>query len=697
MGIFSRRKRKSRDRRVEPRLFDDRSRKAARKSAPTRPRSIARRLIRFGFTLSIWGLIGLTGLFTYIWFSLDQKGLLKIPDREPGIMILAADGTAIAEQGAFFGDDVMLSELPDYVPNAVIAIEDRRFYSHYGVDPIGLLRAVFANLRSGHTVQGGSTLTQQLAKNLFLTADRTYQRKLQEMVLAVWLEAKFTKQEILQLYLNRVYYGAGAVGIEKAAQTYYHKSARELTISEAAALAGLLKAPATYSPLQHPAESAARAELVINAMVETGAISAREGRRAIEDPARTVASNYVPATRYIADWVNGQLPDLVKDYQQSIVVETTIDPALQRFAERDLRKHLEEEGAKLSVSEGALVVMDVGGAVKAMVGGRSYKRSQFNRATKAQRQPGSAFKPFLYLAAMERGFTPESVEVDEPVRIGNWVPENYNQRYMGPVTLRKALALSLNSVAAKLVSAVGPEAVADTAHRLGILSSLGTDASIALGTSEVNLLELTSAFAPFANGGRPVVPFVITRITTRDGAVLYQRQGEGFDRVVSSEALGEMNDMMRAVVTEGTARRAQFGNFDLAGKTGTSQDYRDAWFIGYSAQLVGGVWVGNDDNSPTRKVTGGSIPAAIWHDVMEEAHAGLTPLPLPGGSPGDGMKETIVSQLPEQVAPSQQDYSSADDGGFLAELGKIFGSSGRSAGDGRPSRRHPAEQFHEHK
>ncbi len=690
MGIFSKRKKRGRRERVEPQLFSSRARAGkSRRKAPQRRRSFFRFMAKLFFKFAFLGTVGLTAMFGYIWFSLDQKGLLQIPGREPGIMVLAADGTTLAEQGSFFGDEVRISELPDYVPNAVIAIEDHRFYSHFGVDPIGLLRAVYTNYRSGQLVQGGSTITQQLAKNLFLTPERTMQRKLQEVVLAVWLENRFSKDEILQLYLNRVYYGSGATGIEKAAQAYYRKSARDLTIGEAATLAGLLKAPTTYNPLLHPEAAAERARLVINSMVEEGAITETEARNAIEAPARVAASDYIPATQYIADWVIEQLPDLARNYSESIVIETTIDPVLQSFAEKALRKRLNEEGTKLSVSQGALVVMDTRGAIKAMVGGKSYKRSQFNRVTKAKRQPGSAFKPFVYLAAIEQGYGPDSVEVDEPIRIGDWEPENYRQKYMGPVTLKKALALSLNTVAVKLVSYVGPDSVIAVAQRLGITSPLGSDASIALGTSEVTLLELTSAFVPFANGGMPVAPFTISRITTREGEVLYQRQGEGLGIAITSYDLGQMNLMLRAVVTEGTARRAQFGAFEIAGKTGTSQDYRDAWFVGYTAQLVGGVWVGNDDNSPTKKVTGGSIPAAVWKDVMEVAHEGLTPEPLAGD------RENLLSGGPDVFPlPGEQDVSLADDqnagGSFFEDFGRLFGGGSKSEPDGGKKKKNTA-------
>lgn len=644
-------KRKGR-KRTEPQLFSAVTRSTRGPEPKKRKRSILGRALRFFIVLGFWGAVVGGLAFAYIWFSLDQRGLLQIPQRQPGIMILASDGTVLSEQGAFFGDAARMGELPDYVPNAVIAIEDRRFRSHYGVDPFGLMRAVTRNLVAGRMVQGGSTLTQQLAKNLFLTPERTLTRKAQEAVLAIWLESKFSKDEILQLYLNRVYFGSGAYGIEQAAHVFYNKSAAELSIIEAATLAGVLKAPSNYSPSKQPEESLARAKLVISAMAEQNYISAEDAKNAIIAPSSVVAGDYVPAKQYAVDWIDDQLPLLVKNYDQSIRIETTIDPDIQNSAEQSLRQRLSESGKKLNVSEGAIVVMDGSGAVTAMVGGRSYKKSQYNRATKAKRQPGSAFKPFVYLTAFERGYTPDSVMVDEPIQIGGWSPENYKQKYQGPVTLEYAFADSINSVAAKLAFAVGPANVAATAERLGITSPLGHDASLALGTSEVTPLELTAAFVPFSNGGTVVQPYVVRRIVARDGTVLYERKGDGLGRVVGETELGNMNRIFRAVVREGTATKAQFGNFDIGGKTGTSQDYRDAWFVGFTPYMVTGVWMGNDDNSPTKSVTGGSLPAQVWRDVMEPAHAGFTPAALPGSvdAPQQISGQVIVSN----AEPTQQ-------------------------------------------
>ncbi|MEP6827782.1 MAG: transglycosylase domain-containing protein, partial [Aestuariivirga sp.] len=536
-------KRGSKTRRVEPRLFqDDRVelRSEKRKSRPKR-QSWGWRLLKFFAISGFW--LGLAGAlaFAFIWFSLDQRGLLQIPKREPGIMILANDGTSLAQEGSFFGDAAKISQLPDYVPNAVIAIEDRRFRSHYGIDPIGLARAIGRNIFKGHLVQGGSTLTQQLAKNLFLTQDKTLTRKAQEAVLAIWLESKYTKDEILQLYLNRVYFGSGAYGIEQAAHTFFNKSSSDLSVMEAARLAASLKAPTTYDPANNPDESTARAKLVLAAMQEQGYITAQDAIDALDQSNDVVTVDHLPARQYVVDWIDSQLSQLVKNYDQSIIIETTVDPTIQANAEQALRTRLQQNGKKLSVSQGAMVVMDNTGAVLGLLGGRSYEKSQYNRALKAERQPGSAFKAFVYLTAFEHGFKPSSIEVDEPVKIGNWSPENYKHKYLGQVSLEQAFAQSINTVAAKLTVTVGPDQVAETAKRLGITSTLGHDPSLALGTSEVTPLELTAAFVPFANGGNAVSPYVVKRVTTRDGKVLYQRKGDGLGQVVSPEALGEMN------------------------------------------------------------------------------------------------------------------------------------------------------------
>ncbi|MDH3742824.1 MAG: PBP1A family penicillin-binding protein [Hyphomicrobiales bacterium] len=633
-------------------------------------------------TLSLWVAIIMAATTAYVFVGLDKQGLFKVPDREPGMMLLSADGHVVAESGSFFGDEARVAELPSYLPQAVIAIEDRRFRKHFGIDIQGLVRASVANYRAGRIVQGGSTITQQLAKNLFLKPDRTYQRKFQEAVLALWLESKYSKDEILQLYLNRVYFGSGSFGVEKAAQKYFGKSAREVSLAEAAMLAGLLKAPTTYNPINHPKRAEARAREVIKDMVEIGFITDDDLDQAGSVVKTVKPADYIPATQYIVDWVGDQLPDLIGRFDKSIVVETTLDRNLQALAEKTITRTLNKQGRKLNASQGAMVVMDTTGGVRAMVGGKSYIKSQFNRAVSAKRQPGSAFKPFVYLTAVEFGMSPDSVEYDEPIEIDGWKPHNYSGRYYGPVTLRQALSRSLNTVAVRLGQSVGPRSVVTTAHRMGVNSELKANASIALGTSEVSLLELTSAFAPFSNGGNAVVPHVVTRITTREGKVLYERSGNGLGSVVSSYDLGAMNDMLRAVVQQGTGTRAQLNGQDVGGKTGTTQDYRDAWFVGYTAHMVAGVWVGNDDNSPTKRVTGGSLPATMWNTVMTAAHNGLPKVDLPG-------EGTLYGQTELPVA--------YDTGGIVDMLQNMFGTrqdtelegqqAPREAGSSRAERR----------
>ncbi len=639
----------NRGRGADPRLFDDEDDHQPLKGPGRRPPKKQGsgwkwRLFKFTVTFGFWSFAAAVVGFTYIWFSLDQRGLLQIPKREPGIMMLANNGTMLAQEGAFFGDAAKIGQLPDYVPNAVIAIEDHRFRSHHGIDPVGLARAVSRNLLARHLVQGGSTLTQQLAKNLFLTQEKTLTRKAQEAVLAIWLESRFSKDEILQLYLNRVYFGSGAYGIEQAAHTFFNKTASELSVMEAARLAASLKAPTNYDPINHPDESTTRAKLVINAMQEQGFLSPIDAVEAFSEETTKHKNTARPPRQYAVDWIDAQLELLVKDYEDSIIIETSIDPVIQANAEKALAARLNSSGEKLSVSQGAVVVMDNQGAVLALVGGKSYEKSQFNRATKAARQPGSAFKAFVYLTAIENGYRPNSIEVDAPIKIGNWSPENYKQKYLGPITLQQAFAQSINTVAVKLMQNLGPEQVAQTAQRLGISSKLGHDASLALGTSEVTPMEMTQAFVTFANGGNSVAPWVVKRITTRDGKVLYQHKGTGLGQVITSANLGQMNQLLRSVVRDGTATKAQFGNWDIGGKTGTSQDYRDAWFVGFTPYLTTGVWLGNDDNTPTKDVTGGSLPAQIWRDVMEPAHKGLKWLPLPGDT----------TQVAARPAPPEQ-------------------------------------------
>lgn len=577
----------------------------------------------------------------------------------PTIRVLARDGTVLAERG-MARDYIPIDFIPPRVVNAVIATEDRRFWSHWGIDPAGFARAVFVNLRAGRFAQGGSTLTQQLAKNLFLSPERTLARKVEELVLAFWLELRLSKQEILELYLNRVYFGGGAYGIEAAAQRYFDKSARELALSEAAIIAGLLKAPSRYAPTSNPRLAIMRGNSVLAKMREAGFISAAEERRAREKRPvfahkRQDAERNV--TDYAIDYVLEQLPPVLGSDHREVSVETTIDRDLQRTATRVVDKELREQGATLAASQAGVVVLDTNGGIRAMVGGRSYAKSQFNRAVRAMRQPGSAFKPFVYLASLEKGFTPDSVAYDLPFNLEGWTPKNDNGRFTGAVTLRQALAQSINTVAVRLLMDVGPKKVASLAGRLGIEAPLRAEPSLALGTSEVSLLDLTGAYGAFSTGGIAVEPHIIRRIRSASGRVLYARGAPQADQVAAPSSIAAMNDMMQTVVRSGTGRRAELSGHPTAGKTGTSQEFRDAWFVGYTAHFIGGVWVGNDNGSPMRRVTGGNLPAHIWNAVMKAAHQGKERRPLPGtGWPeawGDRLASETERTPPPELLPWQ--------------------------------------------
>ncbi|ORE98197.1 penicillin-binding protein 1A [Aurantimonas sp. 22II-16-19i] len=592
-----------------------------------RRRSFFGHVVRLGLAGALWGTLAVAAVVGYFAVKLPQEAW-EIPARPPNVKIVSVEGTLLANRGLTGGKEVSLDEISPYVPEAVVAIEDRRFYDHWGVDPIGIVRAFVNNWQAGGTVQGGSTLTQQLAKNIFLNPEQTIQRKIQEAILAIWLEHKFTKDQILDMYLNRVYFGSGATGVEAAARRYFNKSAKDVTLSEAALLAGLLKAPSRLSPARDPEAAKARAEVVLSAMREEGKISQEEFADAAAQKPTKAKSYWDGAQQYAADLVMRDIRDLIGEVQQDVVVETTIEMSLEKLAEQTLRKTI--DGSKQNVSQGAIVAMDGTGAIRALVGGRDYAESQFNRAVDAKRQPGSTFKPFVYLAAIENGWRPESIIVDGPVQIGKWKPSNYENTYRGPVMVADALRFSLNTVAAKLIDSVGTQAVIDTAHRLGIKSDIVDNPSIALGTSEVSLLELTSAFAPFANGGYEATPHLVNKITTEDGKVLWERGAEVPPKVLSEESLGMMNAMLKRVVSSGTGRKAELAGFEAAGKTGTTQDFKDAWFMGYTAELVTGVWLGNDNGAKMKRVTGGSLPAQTWHDFMQAALEGTPNVPLPG-------------------------------------------------------------------
>ena len=606
------------------------SRPAAR--AGRRRRSWLGRFVYWGAVLSVWGLISTVALVVYYASQLPPIDQLAVPKRPPNIAILAEDGSLIANRGDTGGPAIRLIDLPPYLPKAFVAIEDRRFYDHIGIDPLGVSRALMRDAVGRRNIEGGSTLTQQLAKNLFLTQERTLSRKIQEAILALWLERRYSKDQILELYLNRVYFGSGAYGVEAAAQKYFGKSARFVTLPEAALLAGLMKSPTRLAPNRNLAGANERAAEVITAMAEQGHITEAMAKSALANPAQVVHDKGAGSINYVADYVMDSLDDTVGAIDDDIVVTTTIDRRMQAEAERALTDELNAKGGKFGVEQGALVALDPAGAVKAMVGGRNYAESQFNRAVAAKRQPGSSFKPFVYLAALEKGLTPDTIREDGPISVKGWNPENYSREYFGPVTLTKALALSLNTVAVRLGLEVGPKAVVAVAHRLGITSDLDPVPSIALGSSEVTPLEMVSAYAAFANGGVGVQPHVISRVRTAGGKQLYARRNASFGRVIDPQYVAMMNQMMQETLLTGTARKAELPGWQAAGKTGTSQDWRDAWFVGYTSYLVAGVWLGNDDGSPTKKVSGGNLPVEIWSRFMKSAHEGVPVAGLPLGT-----------------------------------------------------------------
>jgi penicillin-binding protein 1A len=550
--------------------------------------------------------------------------------RAPMVRVFGAQGEILAERGVAY-DYTPIDLLPRHVLDALVATEDRRYFDHWGLDPVGLFRAMFANLRAGRYVQGGSTITQQLAKNLFLSSERRLGRKFQELFLAVWLELRLSKADILELYLNRVYFGGGAYGIEAAAQRYFDKSARDLSVMEAAVIAGVLKAPSKYSPLTNPPLARSRARIVIENMRVAGFLSDEQAHAAATDVVgfRNLAREpEATGLEYAIDYVLERLPPLATTSADELDIETTIDGKLQRAAQQRLTQMLDVEGHASGADQGALIIMTPDGAIRAMAGGRNFAESQFNRATRAKRQPGSAFKPFVYLSALESGMTPATIVYDLPLSIKGWSPRNDNGTYKGAMTLRQALAQSVNTVAVRLHLDLGVKRTAEVAQRLGIRSELREEPSLALGTSEVTLTELTGAYAAFANGGFRAEPHIIERVHTGAGVLLYSRALHVPVRVIDERPLAEMNDMLQATLIDGTGHRAALAHRAAAGKTGTSQEFRDAWFIGYTSELAGGVWIGNDNGHPMNKIMGGTLPARLWHDVMSIAHDGLPALPL---------------------------------------------------------------------
>ena len=586
-------------------------------------------LVYWGTVLGVWGLIFVVAFFAVFARDLPDTSTLYDVKRQPSINYLDRSGALLAVRGSQYAPPVDIDALPEYVPAAFVAIEDRQFYH-----PWGIIRSAIWNATHDGPQRGGSTITQQLARNLFLSPAQNYRRKAQELILAVWLEMKFSKKQILALYMNRVYFGAGAYGIEAASQRYFNKPARELSVGEAALLAGMMKGPARYSPVSAKERAARRATIVLDEMVRIKAITPEQRDQAFSTPVQVSATLANQRAQYFTDYIDAQVRSLVGEPTEDLVVETTLDLPIQVAAERAVKQGV---GAyeKQGVQQSALVAIDGEGRIRAYVGGADYAESQFDRATTARRQAGSAFKPFVYLTAMEQGRTPDVMVVDEPVKIGNWEPRNYTGKYLGEITMQTALAQSINTVAARLASEVGTSNVANTARRLGITSKIQLDPSMALGAVEVSPMEMAQAYAPFANGGFLAKGYGIERIRTAKGKVLYDHNVDKQARaaVIGSPGLQYMNQMMREVVTSGTGTRANVPGYDIAGKTGTTSDYRDAWFVGYTGGFVTAVWTGKDDNTTMRRVTGGGAPAEIWRAFMTAALPRLKATPIPGGVP----------------------------------------------------------------
>lgn len=581
--------------------------------------------LSFAFTTFLTLLI--MGLLTLAYFMHDLPDISTLTQvrKAPSIVLRTQSGQIIGSSGDIYGEYIRYNNIPADLVKAVVATEDRQFFQHFGIDPLGLLRAAVANFRAGRIVQGGSTITQQLAKNVFLTPERSLKRKVQEVILALWMERRYSKQEIMTVYLNRVYFGAGTYGVDAAARRYFNKSARDLYLPESAMVAGLLKAPSRYAPTSDAELAKGRATQVLMNMVDAGLLNDGQLEAARKAYAKMSFPDIATSNdrRYFADWILEQIPDYVGNIETDLIVTTTFDPSAQAHAEKAIDNVMDQATiTKFRAGQAALVSMTPEGAVRAMIGGLDYGNSQFNRATQAKRQPGSAFKLFVYLAALENGFQPYSFIEDSPITVANWTPGNYDGKYAGLVSVRTALEKSINTVSVRLSETIGRQKVIDMAHRLGLKAKMQAVPSIALGVTETTLLEMTNAFAHLAADGRIVLPYGIESIQDTYGKIIYKRSTSSLGRVLQPAIVAKMNDLLLAVVEEGTGRGASIGR-PAAGKTGTSQDFRDGWFIGFTPELVTGVWVGNDNNTPMKKVSGGNLPARIWAQYMKPALANL--------------------------------------------------------------------------
>lgn len=592
------------------------------KQKPVRRRRNAKKSHKKGLKKNILRLVFAFILFliayvVYCAATLPDLQVAFNKTRQPSTVIIAENGNEIQTFGNSFASVVYPHDLPSYVPNAVLAVEDKRFYHHCGLDFIGLLRAAFTNLLRKHYAQGASTITQQVAKNLFLTPQKSIKRKIQELLIAFWLEKTFTKDQILTLYLNRVYLGSGIYGLEAAANTYFNKSAADLSLKEAAVLAGMLKAPSKYNPFYSQKNAEERSNIVLHLMLQNALISRDEYEKAKTEPVANNHPHKISGAKHFADMVLSEVNAYIGTHYEDIYVQTTLDENLQQKAEQILKQTV-LSNIKNNVHEGALVILDYQGAVKALVGGTDYRKNQFNRATQALRQPGSAFKTFVYITALQHGFKPTDIISDSPVSIGSWKPENYNKKYEGDVTLDFAFSHSLNAATVNLSRHLKLSDIIKNAQRMGITTPVLNTPSLALGVAEVKLIDMATAYLSIANGGYAAWPYAIEEIYLKKGTPLYRRTHTQTSRILDEQTVADITKMLQNVISNGTAQNAKLPFF-AAGKTGTSQNFRDAWFVGFTKKYVVAIWLGNDDNSPMKNITGGTLPAQIFHQIIADS------------------------------------------------------------------------------
>lgn len=577
-------------------------------------RSIFVTLIMFCVWLAVVLGLALMGFIWYCKATLPEFSKAIYVDRNVGIKILADDGRELTSYGALFAEPVDVDKLPNHVYQAIIDTEDRRFFKHDGMDYIGFIRAMAVNVMKMRYAQGASTITQQVAKNLFLTREKNIKRKVQEFLLAKWLEDNFSKKQILNIYLNRVFFGSGAYGINTASRRFFNKDAKDLNLREAAILAGSLKAPSKYNYLRNKRLALERSEVVLSRMLRAGSITRKEWEDSINLPIGYKDGKVIDV-RYFGDYVMGELPDIIKDGSKDVYIKTTLDYDLQQRVGYILRKYI-RDNKKNNVTQGAVVVLDNNGAVKAMSGGFNYDVSQFNRATQAVRQAGSSFKLFVYLTALEEGFSLDELLSDEPIKIDDWEPQNYDKRFYGAVSMRKAFAQSLNVATVDLATYLNLEDIIHMAERLGVTTEIKYEPSIVLGAVEVKVIDMATAYTTLANGGYAVFTYSVDEIVDADGRSIYKYKSPEKEKILEDDIVDKMNTMLRDVVVMGTGKRAK-NVFNARGKTGTSQNYRDAWFIGSNGKYTTAVWVGNDDNSPMKGIGGGTVTAQIWADIMK--------------------------------------------------------------------------------